>query len=157
MYTGLLHLHNFLRWVILILLLVAIIKAFMGMNGKKPFTPGDRKIGLFLMIAAHITLLIGLYQWAVGPWGLQNILNEGFGNVMKNKTYRFFAVEHLVGMLVAITMITLGNSVSKKSLSDNDKHKKKLRYYLIALVFIIVSVPWPFKGEEIARPLFPGA
>jgi hypothetical protein len=57
MYTGLLHLHNLLRWVILILLLVAIIKAFMGMNGKKPFTPGDRKVGLFLMIAAHITLL----------------------------------------------------------------------------------------------------
>jgi hypothetical protein len=76
---------------------------------------------------------------------------------MKNKAFRFFAVEHLVGMLVAIILITMGNSVSKKSLSDTDKHKKKFWYYLIALVFIIVSVPWPFKGEEIARPLFPGA
>ncbi len=64
MYTGLLHLHSFLRWIILILLLVNIFKHFSA--GNKPFTAGDKKAGLFLMIAAHTTFLVGLYLWFAG-------------------------------------------------------------------------------------------
>ena len=70
MYTGLLHLHNLMRWVILLLLVIAIIKSFVGMTSGKPLTNGDKRIGLFLMISAHITLLIGLYQWLAGRYGV---------------------------------------------------------------------------------------
>ena len=54
MYTGLLHLHSFLRWVILILALIAIFRSYRGMTAGRPFTEGDKKTGLFLMIAAQI-------------------------------------------------------------------------------------------------------
>ena len=60
MYEALLALHNIGRWVILILLLVAIFQALSGMTGNKAYTNGDKKVALFLMIAAHIMLLIGL-------------------------------------------------------------------------------------------------
>jgi uncharacterized membrane protein len=56
MATGLLHLHNLLRWIILILLFVAIYQAFTK-------NKGVQKISLFLLISAHITLLLGLYQY----------------------------------------------------------------------------------------------
>ena len=107
MYTGLLHLHNVLRWVIVILLIVNIIKALSGMMGNRPFTKGDRTTGLFLMIAAHIQLLIGLYQWITGPWGLKNIQNMGMGAVMSDAVARFWAIEHLAGMLIGIILIIL--------------------------------------------------
>ncbi len=155
MYQGLLHLHNLLRWVILLLAIIAIIKAYKGMTTREPFTRADKKIGLFLMIAAHITFLIGLYQWLVGPWGLQNILNSGMAAVMKDKVFRYWAVEHLVGMLIAIVLITIGRGISKKSLSDKTKHTKTFWYYLIALLIILVTAPWPFR-VGIGRPLFPG-
>ena len=155
MYTGLLHLHNFMRWVILILLIVAIVRHFSGLNNKKAFTAGDKKIDLFLMISAHITLLIGLYQWIAGPWGLKNILDNGMSSVMKDPVQRFFAVEHMVGMLIAIILITIGRGVAKKSMPDGAKHKKALTMFVIALILIVISIPWP--GREAARPLFPGA
>jgi hypothetical protein len=41
--TGLLHLHNFMRWVILVLLLVSIYKAYSGWQGKKVFSPNWRQ------------------------------------------------------------------------------------------------------------------
>ena len=44
MEKGLLHLHSFLRWVILILLLVAIYKSFADRN--KAYTPGHKKTGM---------------------------------------------------------------------------------------------------------------
>lgn len=155
LYTGLLHLHNIMRWVILILLLVAIFKAFTGMNSTKRYDNGDGKTALYLMIAAHITLLIGLYQWIAGPWGLRNIQSLGMGEVMKNSIYRFWAVEHFAGMLIAIVLITIGRGVGKKNLADKVKHKRSFWLFFIALFIILLSVPWPFR-EGIGRPLVPG-
>jgi hypothetical protein len=153
MYNGLLILHSLLRWIILVLAIIAIYKSYSGMTGGKPFTAGDKKIGLFLMIAAHTTLLIGLYQWIVGPWGLKNITSMGFGAVMKDPVYRFYGVEHLTGMIIAIVLITIGRGVSKKNIPDAVKHKKTFWFFLIALIVILLSVPWPFRAG-IARPWF---
>lgn len=155
MYNGILHLHNVLRWVILLLLLIALFRHLSGMSGKKPFTSGDRKTGLFLMISAHLMLLIGLYQWFAGNWGYEKISTLGFSGVMKDPASRFFAVEHLAGMAIGIILITIGRGVSKKNLPDVVKHRKSFWYYFIALIIILVSVPWPFR-ETVARPLFPG-
>lgn len=154
MYTGLLHLHNLLRWVIFILLLVAIFRHLAGMNQKRAVSAGDKKIDLFLMIAAHTTLVIGLYQWIVGPWGLKLIQNAGMSAVMKETSYRFFAIEHLTGMLIAIVLITIGRGKVKRAV-DYTAHKKAFWFFVIALIFILASVPWPFR-EAVGRPWFPG-
>jgi len=151
----LLPVHNLLRWVILILLLVAIVKAASGMNSNKPFTNGDKKIGLFLMTAAHINLLIGLYQWFVGDWGLNVISSQGMGDVMKFPIYRFWAVEHPTGMLIATILLTIGRRVGKKNLIDRVKHRRTFWFFFIALIIILAVVPWPFR-EGIGRPLFRG-
>ncbi len=155
MYNGFVHLHSLLRWVILILLLVALFKHLKGMSSNKPFTAGDKKTGLFLMISAHIQLLIGLIEWFIGPWGFKLLQNIGFSAAMKDPVARFWIVEHNVGMLIAIALITIGRGVSKKSLPDNIKHKKSFWFYLIALIIILASIPWPGR-VGIGRPLFPG-
>jgi len=153
MYTGLLHLHSFLRWIILLLLVIAILMSLSGMTGKKPFSAGQKKTGLFLMIAAHTELLVGLYQWIAGPWGVKNLSNMGMGAAMKDHVARFYGVEHLVAMIIAIALITIGRGVSKKSIPDTVKQKKTFWFFLVALVIILVSIPWPFR-EGIARPWF---
>lgn len=153
MYTGLLHLHNLLRWIILILLVVNIVRHFTAANN--PFTATDKKLGLFLMIAAHTTLLLGIYQWFAGSWGFQNIQSLGMAVVMKDSVYRFWAVEHMTGTLIGIVLITLGKGVAKKNIIDAQKHKRSAVFYLLALVIILAVVPWPFR-EAIARPWFPG-
>ena len=106
--TGLLHLHNLLRWVISILLLLSIYKAYTGWKGKKTFSAGDRKTWLFTLISAHITLLIGLYQLAVGRYGIfKTSLSEG-ESLMKNHFFRFYWIEHPVAMILSVVFITLG-------------------------------------------------
>ncbi len=96
---------------------MAIYKSYTGMASDKPFTPGEKKLGLFLMVSAHITLLIGLYQWIAGPWGLKLIGNMGMEAVMKDPVARFYGVEHITGMVIAIVLITIGRGVSKKKYS----------------------------------------
>lgn len=140
--TGLLHLHNILRWIILLLLLVTIYQAF----SKKE---GLRKTSLWLMISAHIMLLIGLYQLIAGNYGITKGLPDGI-SLMKDTFYRFYWVEHPLSMIVAIVLITLARSKAKKL-----KYKPAGWLLLIALLFILANIPWPFR-ESVGRHLFPG-
>jgi len=154
MYNGLLHLHNLLRWVILLLIVIAIFRHLSGMMSKRLVNAGDKKIDLFLMISAHIQLLLGLYEWFFGGFGLKSIQNNGMGMVMKNTSLRFWAIEHITGMLLAIILITIGRGAVKRA-SDAGVHKKAFWCFLVALIIILASVPWPFR-EIVGRPWFPG-
>ena len=154
MYEGLVSLHNIGRRIVRLLLLVAIAKAIGGLSGNKPYSSGDKKVGLFLMIAAHTMFVIGLYLWIAGPWGLKNIQNMGMKAVMQDKIYRFWAIEHLTGMLIGIILITIGRGAGKKPIPDRSKHRRSFWLFLLGLLIILASVPWPFR--EVARPLFPG-
>jgi hypothetical protein len=150
MQTGLVHLHNLLRWVILILLLLSIYKSYTGWKGNKVFSASDKKTWLFTMIASHITLLLGLYQWTFGRLGIFAI-----GLNMKDPVQRFFQMEHPVTMILAVILVTRGYLFSKKDLADDIKYKKALNAFALALLLILVAVPWPYKAA-VARPLFPG-
>jgi len=151
MQIGLLHLHNLLRWVILILLLLSLVKAFRAKAQPDSFPAGKQPIWLFTLIASHLTLLLGLYQWGWGRFGFfTTSLPEGT-SVMKNAFYRFYWVEHPVGMILAILFVTLAYRYGKQA-----AYSKTFTYFLIALILILLSIPWPFRAEEIARPLFPG-
>src|SRR5574343_477108 len=143
MYNGLVHLHNLLRWIILILLLISLVSAFTK-NAR------IQKTSLWLLIIAHSTLVLGLFQWLNGNWGLKLIQTNGFGEVMKDSVQRFWAVEHIAGMLIGIVLITIARGKSKRL-----NYSAASWLYLIALVIILASVPWPFR-EGIARPWFPG-
>lgn len=141
--TGLLHLHNILRWVILLLLLITIFQAYTKSQGIK-------KTSLWLLIAAHITIILGFYQWFSGSLGLKLIQDSGFSAVMKDSVARFWAVEHFAGMLIAIILITVARGKAKVF-----NYKSAFWFYLIALLLILVCIPWPFR-EGIGRPWFPG-
>jgi hypothetical protein len=138
----------------LILLLIAIFKSFTDRS--KPFTDAHKKIGLWLMIMADIMLLVGLYQWITGPLGLKNIQNIGMKEVMGNAYFRFFAIEHTTGMLLAIILIHIGRSYGKKNIPDISKHKRTLLFYGLALLIILISIPWPFRAIGENRHWFPG-
>lgn len=146
--------HSILRWFILLFLVIAITKSLQGMFMHKSFGALDKRVGLFLLIASHTTILIGIYQWIVGSWGLKNIQNLGMSIVMKDAALRFWAVEHMAGMLIAVILITMGKRVGRLSITDRSKHKRSFWFYTIALVIIVASIPWPFR-EGVGRPLFP--
>jgi hypothetical protein len=155
MQTGLVYLHNVLRWLILIFLVLSILKSYSGWKNKKAFSQADRKTWLLTLIFSHLTLLLGLFQVFFGRYGIfTSSLPEGT-HVMKDKFYRFFWIEHPFAMIVAIILITMGYGMAKKQVSDEMKYKKAFWFFLVALVFILAAIPWPFR-EVVGRPWFPG-
>lgn len=153
MYSGSVHLHNLLRWIILILLIANVVRHLTA--GSKPYGKQDTNLGKWLMISSHVMLLLGLFQWFSGGLGLQAIKESGMGEVMKNSVSRYWAVEHITGMLIAIVLVTIGYGVRKKSLDDAGKHRRALILYALALLIILAMMPWPGR-EGIGRALIPG-
>lgn len=140
MLEGLVHLHSFLRWIVLILLVWTLIDAF---------AKGQSKTAKFLTISAHTMLLLGLVQWFIGEYGLKAIKEMGMGEVMKLSVQRFFTIEHPLMMIIGIVLITIGGSWLKKGKSGAKW------MYLAALVLILSRIPWPFM-ENVGRSLIPG-
>lgn len=102
------------------------------------------------MIALHIQLVLGIVLYFIS-----DLVRAGwsdFGAAMKEPMLRFWAVEHNLGMLIAITLITLGRISLKKTPADVSKHKKTALYFLFGLLIILISIPWPFS--TVSRPLF---
>ncbi|MBS1919100.1 MAG: hypothetical protein JST17_02495 [Bacteroidetes bacterium] len=149
MYNVILHLHSGLRWVVLLLLLIVVFRS--ATAGKRPFNSTDKKYGLFAMIVCDIMLLIGIYQWVAGSLGLSNLQNNSMKDIMQNATLRFFSIEHPIGMLIAIVMVHIGRIYSKKNLPDAVKHKRILLFFGLALLIILVSLPWPFREAGVGR------
>lgn len=139
MYNALLHAHSGLRWVALILLVVAIINAARSQSTGK-YLKKDKMINLFAMVFMHIQLLIGLGLYFISP---KVSFMEGW---MKVSSARFFGMEHILLMVIAIAVITMGRSKAEKKLKGTrDKHRRIMVSYTIGLLLVLISIPWPFR------------
>ncbi len=141
MYTGLLHTHNLFRWLALIAIVVALIFAFQGWFAKKDWTKKDNLAGLLLTIFVDIQLVIGLILYFfVSPFTKSAFAD--FGAAMKNSVLRFYAVEHILIMIIALVLIHIGRVKSKKATLSVNRHKAAAIWYGIAFILILVGIPW---------------
>ena len=154
MYGGLLGLHSLLRWVMIIFLIINIIR--LNVEANQPFDKVDKAWSLRLLITTHLNLLAALYLYFFGPNGIQIMDTEKYTmkDVMERSNLRFWLVEHPIMMLTSIILITITHSYSKKDILPGKKHKIMSILYVVALLIILAAVPWPFRGDGIARPIF---
>jgi len=134
------HAHSGIRWIVLLLLIVAIVNAFMKWRSGKSFTDMDKKLFLFTMIFTHVQFIIGIVLYFTSPKVVFS------GESMKNAVNRFYLVEHSLMMFLAVLFITIGYGKVKRLTDDTAKFKSGFTYYLIALVLLLAGIPWPFRG-----------
>jgi len=138
MQTGLLHLHSFVAYILLAVLVIAIVvNALAGFQGK-PYGETNRKLSLYGLIATHLQVLIGLILYFVSPKGMSALSGEA----MKVSGIRFYVLEHPLMMILAAILITIGYSKSKKANESKSKFNSMLVYYVIGLIFILSRLPW---------------
>ena len=148
MYEITLALHNLMRWVILIVGALAVLRAAIGYFGKHAWIPADPKIGSYFAIALDIQLLLGLLLYFVLSPITRTALQD-FGAAMSVTDLRFYAIEHSLVMVLAVVFAHLGSALSKRAEKPPQKHRAALIWRTLALLAILFAIPW-------ARPLFPG-
>lgn len=92
------------------------------------------------MITAHLQLILGLILYFfLSPYVQFN------SKTMSDAVLRFYSVEHITIMVLAIALITIGYSQAKKKLESAQKFRAVFTYYLIALILLLAGIPWPFR------------
>ena len=134
------NLHSGLRWILLLILVLAVYNAFMKWRSKAAYGTKDRLINLLSLIFLHTQVLIGLILYFGNEW------YKGF-KLMDIPIIRFFAIEHLFGMLLAAVLLTIGRKRAEKTDRPAGKHRKILIWYGITLIIILASIPWPFISK----------
>src|SRR5512147_3277933 len=125
MYAAFLLIHSMLRWVVLALALVAIARAIGGVSGRRDWLKADQSIGAWFTGSLDLQLLLGLVLYIF----LSPFTREAFGDfgaAMRNPPLRFFAVEHLIGMIVAVALAHIGRARTKKASEPAQRHKAAL-------------------------------
>jgi len=150
MYEVLLVLHSWLRWFVLGAGLLAVVRAYAGMSGRRPFTKGDNAVSAAFSGFMWLQVLVGLgLYFGLSPVGLKAMKVAG---AMKDPTTRFFGMEHVAVMILAAILAQVGRIALKKAPTDTLKHKKAFTYFAIALVLVLLMIPWGIWNP--ARPLF---
>lgn len=150
-FSILLHAHSGLRWLLLIVLLAAIYKAFTGYSGNKPFTQSDNTLRILTVIFTHIQLIIGLILYIQSP--LVKLFWSSPGSAITQEAPMFFGLFHFIFMLLAVVLITIGSAKTKKKNTDKEKFKTMRGWFLAALIIILLAIPWPYLPSA-GRALF---
>jgi hypothetical protein len=145
------YLHSVFRWFVLLSLLFAIFRAGRGVILKSHYTRVDNAIRHWTATIAHIQLMLGIVLYSQSPivkffWAHLkeiSIVSEGV----------FFAIIHVSLMFIAIVIISIGSSFAKRKPNDEQKFKTMFVWFLIALLIIVVAIPWPFSPFA-NRPYF---
>ena len=126
--------HSGLRWLVLLFLIVAIFQTF-SRRGKFGDIKETKSV-LIALIFTHLQLLVGLILYFISP------KVQFGGSTMSSSVLRFYTVEHILLMVVAVVLITMGYSRSKRAPKP---FNVAFNFYLIALILILISIPWPFR------------
>jgi len=151
LYSSALWLHSLLRWAVLLAGAVAWFRAIGGGTAKRSWTPKDELWGFLFTVSLDIQMLVGLVLYFIlSPF--MKIAFQDFGGAMANSSLRFWAVEHLAGMIIGIALAHVGRVKIRKAANDARRHRLAVIYFGLALVVICASIPWP--GLAVGRPLF---
>jgi hypothetical protein len=150
MYSIILVLHSWLRWIALVTGFGATLAAITGrVEGKE--SPADRW-GLFLMMALDAQMLLGLLLYLVASPNMKAIL-ANFGEAMRRPDTRFWAVEHITAMFLAVVIAHVGRVLARKAPTPASKRMRLMICFTLATILMLAGMPWPGRpgGRELFR------
>ena len=151
MYNILLPLHNWVRWLALLFLVITIARALSGYFQNREFSKTDNLFRHWSATMMHIQLIVGMLLYVKSS--LIPMFWKNMGEYIHNLQLSFFNIIHPILVLVAIAIITIGSALAKRRTSDKTKFKTILVWYLIGLLILFLAIPWSFS-PFVSRPNF---
>lgn len=150
MYTVVLVLHSWVRWIALVAGFGATLAA---MREASPTPGGSRaeRWGLFLMMALDIQMLLGLFLYfGLSPFTAEARTN--FGGAVRDPQLRFWALDHLATMFLAVILVHAARVLARTAKTPQSRRARLLVCFGLATFAMLFGMPWP--GLPNGRPLF---
>ncbi len=150
LYPIFLTLHSILRWLVILSGLFAIIRALTGISFRRGWMAMDNRAGLWFITILDIQVLVGIILYIfLSPTTTKAL--ENFSAAMANPTARFFSVEHVAAMIIAVVIAHISRTLTRRAPKAIQKHRRMAIGFALSLIVILAAIPWPFLSY--GRPL----
>ncbi len=150
MYQPVLLLHSWARWAVLAFAAVALYRAFTGWQAQREWNAADKRWATFFVHTMSLQLVLGLLLYGfLSPAAQAAFAN--MGAAMRDRTLRFWGVEHMVTMIIAVGLAHAGFSMARRAAPAPRSHRVAAIAFSLALVVLLLGIPWPWGG--VPRPL----
>lgn len=153
MYPVFLVLHSWLRWLVVIVAVIAVARFAWGWLSGRKWEALDGRLASTFPALLDIQLLVGLVLYFFASPITTGALRN-FGAAMGNAVTRFYAVEHLFLMLLALIIAHVGSVLVKRRAPGPARWRAATVVFGLALIVILLAVPWPFVTAGTNRPWF---
>ena len=141
MYPIVLTLHNVLRWVVLVLAVLALLRGLTGWLGRKPWAPAAAGPGRVFTITMDVQFLLGLLLYvALSP--VTRAAFADMGGAMGGREVRFFVAEHVLLMLLAVVAAHVGTVKARAQADDVVRYRNMAIWYGLSLLLMLGGMPW---------------
>ena len=152
-YGLLLFAHSYLRWFVLVAMLLLLVRAFAGAARGSRWNEADERLHVINLSLLDLQFTLGLLLYVfLSPWVRTFYADMSVG--MKDSVLRFYGLEHVFTMVVSVALMHISRVRSKRASHPKQRYRRVAVSTLIALVLILVSIPWP--GRRYGRPLLRG-
>ena len=147
MYSPILTVHSYLRYGVLFMVLLVLIRCAAGLIRGSAWDGGDEGLGRWTIRLWDLQFLLGLVLYFVSP--VTQFAFANFGAAMGDAQLREFTVEHPLMMLLATAALHVGWIRARKAATDRGKLLRMLIFVAVATVLTLVAIPW--EGRPLLR------
>ena len=147
MYSYALTAHSYLRYAVLLLVLLVLLRCVAGLIRGSAWDGGDAGLGRWLIRVWDLQFLLGLVLYFMSP--IVQFAFANFGEAMGDRQLREFTLEHPLLMLLATAALHIGWVRARKAASDRGKLLRWLIFVAVAALLTAISIPW--EGRPLLR------
>jgi hypothetical protein len=136
----LLQAHSGVRWLVLLAGFASLAITFLGWKNKSPWSKAAKIAGSSYVGLLDLQLLIGIILYSIDP--VIRAFWEAPGEHMKDWNYRFFAIEHITFMVLAVALAHVGSVLSRKSPTDELKYSRLFFFHSGSFILLLAGIPW---------------
>ncbi len=142
MYPIFLTLHSIVRWLVVISAVLVLARMYGGLFSRRSWTAADDRAGMIFTMLLDLQALLGIILYVFLSPTTTAFLAGQTG--MSNSLARYFGVEHVFMMVIALVVAHVGRSLAKKGATNAWKFRRGAIFFTVSVLLILFAIPWPF-------------
>lgn len=147
MYSFLLAAHSWLRYAVLLMVLLVLLRSAAGLLRSRAWGGADEGLGRWLIRVWDLQFLLGLVLYFLSP--ITQFALANFGEALADRQLRVIAVEHPLLMLLATAALHVGWVRARNSAADRGRLLRWLLFVAAAALLTAIAIPW--EGRPLLR------
>jgi hypothetical protein len=125
---------------VLVAAAVALSISYAGWLRRGPYGRSAQASGRAFVGLLDLQVLLGLVLYALSPLARAGLAD--LGAAMAVKELRFFSVEHITGMSIAITLAHVGAARVRRAEADGVRLRQAVIWQTLTVASVLISLPW---------------